>query len=118
MLRKLLQTTLRGRLDDPLWRLNHLYWIEDKSGRLQRFRMNAAQQRLHRGLWHRNVVLKARQLGISTYVALLMLDRCLFTPNYHAGIIDKTLPDAEQKLEKLRFAWEHLDYLPPYPDDR
>lgn len=118
MLRKLMQTTLRGRLDDPLWRLNNLYWIEDKNGRLQRFRMNAAQKRLHSGLWYRNAVLKARQLGISTYVAILMLDRCLFTPNYHAGIIDKTLPDAEQKLEKLRFAWEHLDYLPPYPDTR
>lgn len=118
MIRTLLQTTLKGRLDDPLWRLNNLYWIEDKSGRVRRFRMNSAQQRLHANLWYRNVVLKARQLGISTYVALLMLDRCLFTPNYHAGIIDKTLPDAEQKLEKLRFAWEHLDYLPPYPDDR
>ena len=80
MLRKLLRTTLRGRLDDPLWRLNHLYWIEDKSGRLQRFRMNAAQQRLHRGLWHHNAVLKARQLGISSYVALLMLDRCMMPP--------------------------------------
>lgn len=118
MLKKLLQTTLRGRLDDPLWRLNNLYWIEDKNGHVRRFRMNRAQRRLHTGLWNRNVVLKARQLGISTYVALLMLDRCLFTANYHAGIIDKTLPDAEQKLEKLRFAWEHLDYLPPHPDDR
>ncbi len=116
MIRQLMKTSLRGRLDNPLWRLNHLYWIEDKGGRVRRFRMNAAQQRLHTSLWCRNVVLKARQLGISTYVALLMLDRCLFTPNYHAGIIDKTLPDAEQKLEKLRFAWEHLDYLPPYPD--
>ena len=80
---------------------------------MQRFQPNAAQLRLHRGLWYRNSVLKARQLGISTYVALLMLDRCLFTPNFHAGIIDKTLPDAEQKLEKVRFAWEHLDYVPP-----
>lgn len=79
---------------------------------MQRFCPNAAQLRLHAGLWHRNAVLKARQLGISTYVALLMLDRCLFTPNFHAGIIDKTLPDAEQKLEKLRFAWDHLDFLP------
>ncbi len=104
---------LRGRLDNPLWRLRHLYWIENKAGRMQRFAPNAAQLRLHHGLWHRNAVLKARQLGISTYVALLMLDSCLFTPNFHAGIIDKTLPDAEQKLEKLRFAWEHLDYLPP-----
>lgn len=103
-----------GRLDDPFWRLSHLYWIEDKSGHLRRFKMNAAQTRLHRGLWRRNVVLKARQLGISTYVAILMLDRCLFTPNYHAGIIDKTTPDAGQKLAKVRFAWDHLDYLPPY----
>lgn len=103
---------LQGRLDDPLWRLSHLYWIENKSGRMQRFRPNAAQLRLHHGLWYRNAVLKARQLGISTYVAMLMLDRCLFLTNYHAGIIDKTLPDAEQKLEKVRFAWEHLDYAP------
>ena len=105
--------SLPGQLDDPLWRLQHLYWIENKSGRMQRFRPNAAQLRLHHGMWHRNSVLKARQLGISTYVAMLMLDRCLFLPNFHAGIIDKTLPDAEQKLEKIRFAWEHLDYLPP-----
>ena len=104
---------LPGQLDDPLWRLQHLYWIENKSGRMQRFHPNAAQLRLHHGMWHRNSVLKARQLGISTYVAMLMLDRCLFVPNFHAGIIDKTLPDAEQKLEKVRFAWEHLDYLPP-----
>ena len=108
---------LRGRLDDPLWRLQHLYWIENKAGRMQRFTLNAAQLRLHRGLWHRNAVLKARQLGISTYVAMLMLDHCLFTPNFHAGIIDKSLPDAEQKLAKLRFAWENLDYAPPDADD-
>ena len=110
-------SALQGRLDNPLWRLHHLYWIEDKSGRMQRFHPNAAQMRLHRELWFRNSVLKARQLGISTYVALLMLDRCLFTPNYHAGIIDKTLPDAAQKLSKIRFAWEHLDYLPPAADE-
>lgn len=108
---------LSSRLNDPLWRLHHLYWIENKEGHIQRFRPNAAQLRLHRNLWFRNAVLKARQLGISTYVAMLMLDRCLFTPHFHAGIIDKTLPDAEQKLEKLRFAWEHLDYLPPCPTE-
>lgn len=112
-----MQQQLGGRLDDPLWRLHHLYWIENKEGYMQRFKPNAAQLRLHRNMWYRNAVLKARQLGISTYVAMLMLDRCLFTPHFHAGIIDKTLPDAELKLEKLRFAWEHLDYLPPYPTE-
>lgn len=104
---------LQTRLKDRLWRLHHLYWIENKAGRMQRFRPNAAQLRLFRNLWYRNAVLKARQLGISTFVEMLMLDSCLFTPNFHAGIIDKTLPDAEQKLAKVRFAWENLDYLPP-----
>lgn len=107
------EAVISNRLDNPLWRLHHLYWIENKAGRMQRFRPNVAQLRLWHGLWYRNAVLKARQLGISTFVALLMLDRCLFTPNFHAGIIDKTLPDAEQKLAKVRFAWENLDYLPP-----
>lgn len=113
MQKALTHPALKSRLNDPLWRLQHLYWIENKAGHIQRFSLNAAQQRLHRNIWHRNAILKARQLGISTYVALLILDRCLFTPNFHAGIIDKTLTDAEQKLEKIRFAWEHLDYEPP-----
>ena len=25
-------SSLGSRLNDPLWRLHHLYWIEDKSG--------------------------------------------------------------------------------------
>lgn len=99
-------------LADQQWRLEHLYWIENKTGNLQRFRMNSAQRRLHANLWFRNDVLKARQLGISTYAALLMLDMCLFRSNFHCGIIDKTLPDARQKLSKIRFAWDHLDYMP------
>ena len=50
----------RERLADPLWRLNNLYWIENKRGSMQRFTPNVAQLRLHRHLWHRNVVLKAQ----------------------------------------------------------
>lgn len=65
------------------------------------FSLNRAQRRLHERLWYRNDILKARQLGISTYVAMLMLDMSLFRSNFHCGIIDKSLPDAQQKLAKL-----------------
>ena len=102
-------------LSSQLWRLEHLYWIENKAGQLQRFSLNRAQRRLHERLWYRNDILKARQLGISTYVAMLMLDMSLFRSNFHCGIIDKSLPDAQQKLAKLHFAWDHLDYVPPNP---
>lgn len=43
---------------------------------------------------------------------MLMQNYCLFIMNFHAGIIDPPLPDAEQKLEKVRFAGEHMDYQP------
>ncbi len=111
---------LKALLSNQEWRLNHLYWITDKDGNTTRFRLNWAQQDLHRNAHTRNNILKVRQLGISTYLALLILDSCLFNKNYHAGIVDRTLPEAEKKLAKITFAYEHLDHLPenPTPLDR
>ena len=93
---------------DRKWRLNHLYWIEVKSGPPQRFRMNWAQEELFDNLWTRNQVLKARQLGISTLTSLYILDAMLFEGNFHAGIIDKRLDDAVNKLGKMRFAFRAM----------
>lgn len=109
------QQTLYTLLSDQNWRLNNLYWITNKDGNLQRFRLNWAQHNLHTTAHRRNNILKVRQLGISTYIAILILDSCLFTDNFRAGIIDRTLPDAEAKLDKIAFAFRHLDYLPPDP---
>ncbi|MEG0144306.1 MAG: hypothetical protein RSA21_09475, partial [Akkermansia sp.] len=53
-----------------------------------------------------------RQLGISTYAAILILDMCLFRDNFSSGIIDKTLIDAQHKLKKIRFAYDFLGYVP------
>lgn len=110
--------SLQNLLNNSWWRLNHLYWIENKEGALTRFTLNTAQTYLHNNLWYRNDILKARQLGISTYTALLILDTCLFTPHYHCGIIDKSLPDAQQKLQKIRLAWHYLDYIPPHAQEQ
>ena len=111
---------LRALLSQREWRLNHLYWILDKGGRMVRFRLNWAQRELHQNIWYRNDVLKARQLGISTYVSILMLDMCLFGKNVHCGIIDKTLVDGTGKIGKIAFAYQNLGYLPDdaLPEDR
>jgi hypothetical protein len=110
-------TALKKLLSDQQWRLDHLYHIVDKDGKIVRFQMNWAQRQLHKGLHHYNNVLKARQLGISTYTAILILDMCLFTPNYTAGIVDRTGAEAKKKLAKIRFAFEHLDYAPVNPSE-
>jgi len=105
----------RKLLSSREWRLNNLYHIVVKSGKLLRFKMNWAQLIFHAGIWHYNNILKARQLGMSTYVAILILDACLFEPNTHAGIVDRTAPDAKKKLKKIKLAFDKLDYLPAEP---
>lgn len=102
-------------LSDPERRLNSLYWILDKDGKMRRFSMNWAQLELHRTKHKRNLILKVRQLGISTYVAIFTLDSCLFTPNFQAAIVDKKIDDACDKIAKINFAYQNLDYLPPDP---
>lgn len=70
--------------------------------------MSWAQERLFSNLWYCNIVLKARQLGISTFILLLFLDRCLFNSNCSAGIICHTREDAEMLFRRVKFAYEHL----------
>lgn len=96
------------RLSDPWWRLNNLYHIVDKRGLQRRFDCNWAQQQLYRDMWYCNIILKARQLGISTFVCLLFLDRCLFNSNLAAGIICHTREDSEYMFKRIKFAYDQL----------
>ena len=95
-------------LRDPLWRLNNLYCIIDKTGTKSIFHMNWAQEQLYHDMWYCNLILKARQLGISTFVCLLFLDRILFNSNQHAGIIAHTREDAEVMFRRVKFAYDSL----------
>lgn len=93
---------------DPFWRLNNLYSIIDKTGTKSIFHMNWAQEQLYHDMWYCNLILKARQLGISTFVCLLFLDRILFNSNQHAGIIAHTREDAEVMFRRVKFAYDSL----------
>ncbi len=96
------------RMADPLWRLSNLYYIIDKDGNKRKFAMNWAQEKLYKNVWYANVILKARQLGISTFVCILFLDRCLFNSNVSAGIIAHTREDAEYLFKRIKFAYDSL----------
>lgn len=107
---------LAERFRDQWFRLNHLYWIKgksDKGDKLVRFRPNWAQESLYRGMHNRNEVLKGRQIGISTFMAIYLLDESLFSSNFMGGVIDAKTAAAKEKLAKMRLAWTYLDYVPP-----
>jgi hypothetical protein len=62
------------------WR-EYLMWallnIRDKNGRLRRLVLNRAQKDLETTSTQRNIVLKARQLGVTTYVAARFFVNCI-----------------------------------------
>lgn len=105
------EKVIAARLGDRSWRLNNLYWIEDQNGTKRKFRLNWAQRTFYASMWWLNTILKARQLGLSTLIMLLELDRCLFNKNQTCGLVDKTDDDAKKKLERIKFAYDHLDDL-------
>jgi len=103
---------IKSKLSNRAWRLNNLYWIVDERGQKIKFRLNYFQKWLLENLWYFNVILKARQLGMSTFIVIFITDACLFYANKTGGIIDITLDDATSKLDKARFAYNNLpDYI-------
>ena len=89
-------------------RLSHLYWITDKRGAVVKFAPNPAQAKLLEDMHYLNVILKARQLGFSTFILLLALDCCLWNDNFSAGLIADTLPNAKHLLGRVKFSYERL----------
>ncbi len=103
---------LQQNLCSRVWRLNNLYYITDEKGRKIKFRLNIAQQKLLDNMWYFNIILKARQLGFTTFLCILFLDTALFRPNTHCGIIAHNREDAEEFFtNKVRYAYDNL------PDD-
>lgn len=95
-------------LKDKEWRLNHLYKIIDKEGNLSTFKFNEAQAYFHKHRHTRNVIPKARQLGITTYKAIYMLDDVLFNPNFKAVLIAHDYKSMTEIFEKVQIAWEQF----------
>lgn len=113
-------------LRDPKWRLfsGRLYQIivkgdetKDADGNVidegesfvRPFQPNRAQRRFIERLWHRNLILKARQLGFTTLIAILWLDHALFNANQRCGMIAQDRETAEAIFrDKVVFAYDHL----------
>lgn len=97
------------------WRLNNLYWIQTKSRTgvdntaKVLFEMNRAQKMVFDCPSRRIIILKARQLGISTFKALDLLDTTLWERNERCGFLAQTQVIAKEIYDnKLRYAIDNL----------
>ena len=113
-----LPAELVEKLSDPEFRLysGAIYRIivkgddDDDDGLVLPFKPNRAQRRFMQRLWHRNVILKARQLGFSTLVCILWLDTAMFSKDpIRCGIIAQDKEAAESLFRgKILYAYDNL----------
>lgn len=93
------------------WRLNNLYRIIDRNSNSVKFTLNAVQNDVLDNLHNRNLILKARQLGMSTFAVIFLLDETLFNENLSSGIVSYSLEHAQHIFKKI--IGHALDTLPP-----
>lgn len=99
------------RLADRIWRLNNLYTVIDEAGNLVRFKLREAQKKLLTGIHYKNIILKARQLGFTTFICIFLLDYALFNQNKQIGIIAHTQGDAGVIFKKVKIAWDNFPQI-------
>lgn len=97
------------RLKDKLWRLNHLYKIKDINKQIVPFKLNRAQVHFHQNKAKRNIVLKSRKLGFTTYFAIDSLDEALFEKNTDALMLSYDIPSQLDIFDdKVVLAWDNV----------
>ena len=96
-------------LRDKRWRLENLYTITDKNGIEVPFKLNWAQEEIYDRMWYQMLILKARQLGVTTFFAINFLDDCFWYPNMNAAIIADKRESSEIIFKrKIKYAYDRM----------
>lgn len=95
-------------LSDEGFVIEHLLMIADKEGEDVPFVLNSAQRKLDESLSGRDLVPKARQEGISSYVLARLLVRCLRRRNTRAVVISHDQESTQRMLKKVTYYIEHI----------
>lgn len=101
---------LKPTLGNKEWRMSHLYKIVDKNKKRIIFKKNKVQEHFDKNKHIKNIILKSRQLGMTTYECVDMLDDTLFTRNFSGLFIAHTDKDATEIFDKkVDFAWNNIE---------
>ena len=90
-----------------------LFRIVDKEGRDRDFLLNPVQARLDSALTGRDVIPKARQEGVSTYILARFTALCLSQRNRRCVVISHDRESTQRMLAKVRYFLENLKCPPP-----
>lgn len=94
--------------EDPLYRINTCYNIINKESEVVSFKLNKQQKVLWEEGHNRNLILKARQIGSTTFWCLYFLDMAIWKPNQTIGIISHSMESAQSIFRRIRFALDSM----------
>lgn len=100
---------IQSKLSDRRFRLDSLYCIIPEApvnGKtIIPFKLRPAQHEVLDSWHHKLLINKSRKQGISTCIALIILDATIFNKNHCSVIIDHTEAGAFDKLQMIKTAW-------------
>jgi len=90
--------------ENPFYRINICYQIIDKQSEKIPFILNVQQEKLFWEKHNRNIILKARQIGSTTFWCIYLLDKAIWNANQNIGIISHSMDSAQSIFRRIRFA--------------
>jgi hypothetical protein len=93
--------------------IESLFKIDNKEGIVRPFKFNAVQRYFNLNKGKRNIVLKSRQMGISSSILADMAADCVINPNTYAAVISHETEAAKRLLDRVQFYYDTM--TPPKP---
>lgn len=94
---------------NPLWRITHWYWIQTKKAGVRTLLSpRRAQRKIMRVLavWNKLMILKCRQLGVSTFLLIWHLDATMMTPDTTTCILAHEQKALDTLFRIIKIAYE------------
>jgi hypothetical protein len=87
----------------------HLLWVRTRSGKTEALRANLVQRAFEKARGRRNIILKARQMGLTTWAAA----RFFLKTITHPGTLTLQVAHTQESAEEIfRIVRRFYDYLP------
>jgi hypothetical protein len=87
--------------------------IDNKMGEVVPFRLNRAQMYFQRNKSSRNIILKARQIGISSSILADMFVDCITIPHTTCAVVSHETHSTQRLLDRVQFYYDAM--TPPKP---
>ena len=93
---------------DKIALIGGLLYIVDKKGMVVPFKFNPVQRYFHKNKGRRNIILKARQHGISSSILGDMFADCLYIPHLICAVVSHETRATQRLLDRVQFYYDSM----------